>query len=132
MKAATHSATATASDPVLCLTRTVAEAMKSEPALEAAKLNGAHVLAVARPPLATTGAARSRAAGRGGPRARVEGTTARRVLVRHVWFERAFCGARLAFARALPPGLPGWQLVYRSRNPGAAPKARVGRAFSHA
>ena len=41
MKAATQSATATASDPVLCLTRTVAEAMKSEPALEAVKINRA-------------------------------------------------------------------------------------------
>src|SRR5216117_2076075 len=41
MKTATPSATATASDPVLCLTRTVAEAMKSEPALEAVKINRA-------------------------------------------------------------------------------------------
>src|SRR6058998_1458947 len=39
MKTATPSATANASDPVLCLTRTVAEAMKSEPALEAVKIN---------------------------------------------------------------------------------------------
>jgi len=41
MKTATPSATANASDPVLCLTRTVAEAMKSEPALEAVKINRA-------------------------------------------------------------------------------------------
>src|SRR5216110_1138162 len=41
MKAATQSATANASDPVLCLTRTVAEAMKTEPALEAVKIDRA-------------------------------------------------------------------------------------------
>ena len=38
MKTETHAAT---SGPVLCLTRTVAEAMKSEPALEAVKINRA-------------------------------------------------------------------------------------------
>ena len=37
----TDSKSATVSDPVLCLTRTVAEAMKSEPALEAVKINRA-------------------------------------------------------------------------------------------
>src|SRR5436190_7674951 len=41
MKPETESSTATASAPVLCLTRTVAEAMKSEPALEAVKINRA-------------------------------------------------------------------------------------------
>src|SRR6266581_8410872 len=41
MKTATPSATANASDPVSCLTRTVAEAMKAEPALEAVRINRA-------------------------------------------------------------------------------------------
>src|SRR5438552_16772301 len=39
MKSGIPSSTATASVPVLCLTRTVAEAMKAEPALEAVKIN---------------------------------------------------------------------------------------------
>src|SRR5881394_807343 len=41
MKTGIQSATATTSDPVLCLTRTVAEAMKTEPALEAVKIDRA-------------------------------------------------------------------------------------------
>ena len=41
MKTEIQSATATASNPEFCLTRTVAEAMKSEPALEAVKINRA-------------------------------------------------------------------------------------------